>query len=174
MLIEALCEYSDLATSSHPQLPEILAIITGKGPQRSSYLEEIKSLKREGKLEMITIESAWFSLADYAALLGSADLGISLHTSSSGVDLPMKVVDMFGVGLPVVGWDRFDAWPELVTEGVNGKGFGSAHQLADILVGLLGGEDETLGRLREGAQKESRRRWDDEWNPIAGRLFQLV
>lgn len=174
VLIDALCAYSDLATSSHPQLPEILAIITGKGPQKAHYLSKIASLKGEGKLEMVNIKTAWLIPEDYASLLASADLGVSLHTSSSGVDLPMKVVDMFGVGLPVTGWDRFEAWRELVTEGVSGTGFGSSQGLVDRLVELFGGDGKTLERLRVGAMEQSKRRWDDEWDPVAGKLFGLV
>lgn len=172
VLIDALCRYSELALSSRTHLPKILAVITGKGPQREMYLRRIADLEREGKLVKVTIRTAWLSTSDYAKLLASASLGVSLHTSSSGVDLPMKVVDMFGAGLPVVGWDRFEAWPELVTEGVNGRGFGSAAELAEQLVDLFGNPDK-LEKLRAGARAEGARRWDDEWNPIAGKLFAL-
>ncbi|CAG8284251.1 unnamed protein product [Penicillium salamii] len=173
VLIDALVRYSELATTTHNHLPEILAIITGKGPQKEMYMDQIAALEKSGKLQKVTIRTAWLSVHDYARLLASSSLGVSLHTSSSGVDLPMKVVDMFGAGLPVVGWDRFRAWPELVTEGVNGLGFGSSVQLAEHLQELFGDNDR-LECLRQGAQKESCRRWDDEWNPIAGTLFGLT
>ncbi|GLA27510.1 chitobiosyldiphosphodolichol beta-mannosyltransferase [Aspergillus phoenicis ATCC 13157] len=173
LLIEALCRYSDLAEASNPDLPSILAIITGKGPQREMYLKQIADLEKNGKLQKATIRTAWLSMEDYARLLASASLGVSLHTSSSGVDLPMKVVDMFGAGLPVVGWNRFEAWPELVTEGRNGRGFGSSDELVEHLVELFGNQ-KALEELRTGAREESSRRWDDEWNPVAGKLLGLV
>ncbi|KAJ5308593.1 hypothetical protein N7508_003972 [Penicillium antarcticum] len=173
VLIDALLRYSELATTTQPHLPEVLAIITGKGPQKDMYLEQIALLEKSGKLQKVTIRTAWLSVPDYAKLLASASLGVSLHTSSSGVDLPMKVVDMFGAGLPVVGWDRFKAWPELVTEGVNGLGFGSSEELAEHLIELFGNSSR-LETLRQGAQKESSRCWDDEWDPIAAPLLGLT
>ena len=173
LLIEALCRYSDIASTSKPKLPHVLAIITGKGPQRETYMRQISDLEKSGKLKQVIIKTAWLSTDDYARLLASASLGVSLHTSSSGVDLPMKVVDMFGAGLPVVGWSRFEAWPELVTEGLNGMGFGSSDELAQQLVSLFG-DSEKLEKLRDGARAESNRRWDDEWDPIAGKLLGLV
>ncbi|KAI9710609.1 MAG: hypothetical protein M1812_007373 [Candelaria pacifica] len=171
LLLDALANYSEMATTTHPHLPEILVIITGKGPQKDHYLARIAELENADKLEMVTILTAWLNAEDYASLLGAADLGVSLHTSSSGVDLPMKVVDMFGTGLPVVGWDTFEAWPELVKEGVNGMGFGSKEQLQSLLVELFEGDGKKLRRLREGALLEGNHRWDAEWEPKAGKLF---
>jgi len=173
ILLSALIEYSTII-SIGSQFPSLLVIITGKGPQKQHYLSQISSLEAEGKLRGIQIKTAWLSMDDYASLLSSADLGVSLHTSSSGVDLPMKVVDMFGTGLPVLGWSRFEAWPELVTEDVNGKGFGSAEELCRLLVQFFENGGAKLSTLKEGAMKETRRRWDDEWDPVMGKLLEFV
>lgn len=173
LLLDALVEYSRLAMHSHPHLPRLLAIVTGKGPQKAGFRDKIQQLEAEDKLEMAVIKTAWLSFEDYTLLLGAADLGISLHMSSSGVDLPMKVVDMFGAGLPVVGWSNFESWAELVVEGVNGRGFQSAVHLEAILVDLFGNDNAQLQTLRAGAINERTRKWDDEWDPLAGKLIGL-
>ena len=174
LLLDALCRYSAMATSSHPQLPEVLIVITGKGPLKDSFIQKVKEMEDQGKLEMVTFTMAWLSVSDYASLLACADVGVSLHTSSSGVDLPMKVLDMFGAGLPVIGWDQYEAWPELVTEGVNGRGFGNVDGLVNSLVELFSHDGQELERLRNGARREGRRRWDDEWDPVLGKLLGLT
>ncbi|EKG21209.1 hypothetical protein MPH_01472 [Macrophomina phaseolina MS6] len=168
ILLDALAEYSAAAVAK--DLPTILAVITGKGPQKDYYLSRITAMESEKKLKRVRIRTAWLSMEDYASLLSYADLGVSLHMSSSGVDLPMKVVDMFGAGLPVVGWSQFEAWPELVKEDFNGKGFGSSAELTQLLLDLFTREEE-LAKLRAGALKECDRRWDDEWNEKAGKIF---
>lgn len=170
ILLDALSAYSAEVTKKS-YLPKIVAIITGKGPQKAKYLEQIRTLNEEKKLLNVDILTAWLTPADYALLLASADLGVSLHTSSSGVDLPMKVVDMFGAGLPVVGWGKFEAWPELVKEDINGKGFDSPQQLTNQLVELFGKNDKVLKKLKEGALKESEYRWDDQWKKVGPKFF---
>jgi len=173
ILLSALIEYSTIF-SKGSQTPSLLVIITGKGPQKQHYLSQISSLEAEGKLRGVQIKTAWLSMDDYASLLGSADLGVSLHTSSSGVDLPMKVVDMFGTGLPVVGWSKFEAWPELVAEDVNGKGFSSAEELCRLLVQLFENDSAKLSKLKGGAMNETTTRWNDEWDPVMGKLLEFV
>lgn len=173
LLLSALCSYG--STPQSPKtLPPILAIITGKGPQKFFYLDQIASLSESNKLSNITISTAWLSAEDYATLLACADLGVCLHKSSSGVDLPMKVVDMFGAGLPVVGYGDYESWGELVREGVNGRGFVTARDLTKVLEELLGDrEGADLKTLRRGAVEEGSRRWDEEWDGVAGRLLGL-
>ena len=173
ILLHALCDYSAAAVSTHPQLPELLVIITGKGPRKDPYLQLIDRYKKEDRLEMVDIKTAWLSFDDYASLLSSADLGVSLHTSSSGVDLPMKVVDMFGAGLPVVGYNDFEAWSELVKEGINGKGFTDEKELSSLLINLFDPSDNTLDCLRQGAVLESNIRWENTWNKVLAPEFGL-
>ncbi|KAI2620804.1 glycosyltransferase family 33 protein [Xylaria nigripes] len=170
LLLEALVSYAQ-AETVHVR-PPIIAIITGKGPQKPFYEQQVKDLQMTGRLPNIRILTAWLSIDDYASLLRCADLGVCLHKSSSGVDLPMKVVDMFGSGLPVAAYSGYESFGELVKEGVNGCGFETADQLAAIFVRLFstGGEDELL-TLRRGAKKESELRWDEEWDRVLGRIF---
>lgn len=104
-------------------------IVTGKGPDREKYMREVEKLQSgrsgsESGWKWVKCISMWLDPEDYPLLLGvsvslhglqtaiyrsfqtgSADLGISLHSSSSALDLPMKVVDMFGCGLPVCALD---------------------------------------------------------------------
>ena len=169
LLLDALVIVAAKTTSN---TPHILAVITGKGPQQAYYLARIRDLQSQLQ-GRVTVVTAWLSAEDYPLLLGTADLGVSLHKSSSGVDLPMKVVDMLGCGLPVVGWSKFESWGELVREGENGKGFGCAEELAKILEDLFRPGDSQLELLREGAVQEGKRRWDEEWMPVAGKLLGL-
>ena len=77
---------------------------------------------------------------DYPRLVGSCDLGISLHYSSSGFDLPMKVVDMFSAQLPCLAIGGYESVRELVKDegaGKYGMIFNSEEELADQICKVL-------------------------------------
>ncbi|KAJ3527074.1 hypothetical protein NM688_g8177 [Phlebia brevispora] len=126
--------------SARPDRPALL--VSRKGPDREKYMRQVEQLQRgsEGRRgwEYVRCVSMWLKAADYPLMLGSADVGISLHLSSSGLDLPMKVVDMFGCGLPVCA-RNFACLDELVKDGINGLVFEDAEQLSKQLVSLLTG-----------------------------------
>ncbi|KAG5646867.1 hypothetical protein DXG03_001943 [Asterophora parasitica] len=122
------------------KLPRLLVIITGKGPDREKYMKRVEQLQKEW--DWVRCVSLWLEAEDYPVLLGSADLGVSLHSSSSALDLPMKVVDMFGCGLPVCALD-FGCLHELVKDSVNGRVFKTSAQLAVQLEDLLAGFPHT-------------------------------
>jgi len=167
VLLESLKHYNDILNKSSSefietnQLPELYVVITGKGPLKESYEKEIQSLN----MKHVTIKTVWLVMEDYPKLLGSADLGVCLHTSSSGLDLPMKVIDMFGCGLPVCAYN-FECLDELVKHGQNGLCFDNSDELSKQFVTLLKKfpNNEKLSNMRENVKEFQKRSWQDNWN----------
>ncbi|XP_074372881.1 UDP-glycosyltransferase TURAN-like isoform X1 [Apium graveolens] len=153
--------------------PRLLFIITGKGPEKQKYEGKLRKLK----LKRVAFRTMWLSAEDYPLLLGSADLGVCLHTSSSGLDLPMKVVDMFGCGLPVCAVS-YSCIKELVKAEKNGLLFSSSSELADELMMLFKGfpdECDALKLLKRGVQEtRSSVSWETEWEANAMPLIAKV
>ncbi len=69
-------------------LPALLVVVTGRGPLLGEYQAKLRRLA----LRRCAFRTAWLTPGDYPLLLGTADVGVCLHTSSSGLDLPMKVM----------------------------------------------------------------------------------
>jgi beta-1,4-mannosyltransferase len=102
LLLDALDLYEEKCSKSK-HLPDVICFITGKGPQKEFYSNQIQN-----KIwRHVTVILPWLEAEDYPRLLAACDLGICLHTSSSKLDLPMKIVDMFGCALPVCAINYF-------------------------------------------------------------------
>uniref|UniRef100_A0A1A8CBZ6 Chitobiosyldiphosphodolichol beta-mannosyltransferase n=1 Tax=Nothobranchius kadleci TaxID=1051664 RepID=A0A1A8CBZ6_NOTKA len=161
ILLKALEEYEGYIRGGS-LLPSLVCVITGKGPQKEHYRKLIDSLH----LDHVKICTPWLEAEDYPLLLGSSDLGVCLHKSSSGLDLPMKVVDMFGCCLPVCAIS-FNSLPELVKHDENGLIFRDSAELAEQLKSLLSGFpslDGKLGAFRAKLCSSRDQCWDDNWD----------
>ncbi|XP_069037136.1 chitobiosyldiphosphodolichol beta-mannosyltransferase isoform X2 [Lepisosteus oculatus] len=160
VLLKALEEYEGFIKDG-ATLPSLVCVITGKGPQKQYYKNLIEGMH----FKHVQICTPWLEAEDYPVLLGSADLGVCLHKSSSGLDLPMKVVDMFGCCLPVCAI-RFQCLHELVKQGENGLIFQDSQELAEQLKMLLAdfpGVQGMLGTFRRTLRDCGLQRWDESW-----------
>lgn len=148
--------------------PTVAIVVSGDGPRRAAYERRFAALA----LARVLLRTAWLPADDYPRLLAVADLGLCLHRSASGLDLPMKVLDCFGAGLPVVALDYGPCLRELVRDAENGLLFRDAAELADALHRLLSPTPgPLLARLREGVAREATVRWSDAWTAIARPLI---
>lgn len=162
VLLNALEAYETACREGTSRLPDLVCVITGKGPEKAYYSRLIE----EKKWRYVTVVMPWLEAEDYPTMLASADLGVCLHTSSSGLDLPMKVVDMFGVGLPVCALN-FPALPELVQHGKNGLVFEDSEELARHIIKWFEGFPEGGERRRrefvENIKSFQAVRWGPYW-----------
>ncbi len=140
-------------------------LITGDGEHRAEYERRFSSLH----LRHVEIRTDWFSPDDYPRALASADLGVSLHRSASGVDLAAKVPEMLACGLPVCALDYGPAVREQINEGEDGFLYSNASQLAAMIGSLCGTWPlaPALDRLRHSIRATPRPRWEEEWNRSA-------
>lgn len=155
--------FADSSVNS-AELRKVLFLITGRGPMRDAFMEKVK--KAEWKI--FDVKSIWLDSDDYPKWLNWVDLGVSLHYSSSGIDLPMKVVDMFSACLPVAAV-YYPTISELVQEEENGFLFKNEEELAKLLKNVIEdwsfkGYHEKLKMYRSNWSKElSNNDWVSQW-----------
>ncbi len=151
--------------------PALLILLTGSGAGRERFEQ---SLARSG-IEGIAVHTLWVSTRAYPRLLAIADLGLCLHRSSSGLDLPMKIADMWGAGIPVCAFDYGQTLREVLVENENGVLFNDAGQLADRLCGLFTPEGAVAPSLRLLGEKFARRDsedWGSRWRRLVPPLLE--
>jgi beta-1,4-mannosyltransferase len=106
VVIDAVLQMEDRirgweATGQARRFPDLVILVTGDGARRAEFERRFAGLPAR----RIQLRTRWLDPEDYPRIVGSADVGLCLHRSSSGVDIPMKVVDLFGAGVPVCALD---------------------------------------------------------------------
>ena len=172
MFVDALEIYNLSAErgSDTNELPPIVAMITGRGPQRHAFEQRVA----RNRLPWVDIRTAWLDADEYPRVLAAADLGMCFHTSASGMDLPMKITDMFGAGIPVCAYDYGACLRELVRPGVNGVLFRTADECRLRLETLLRGfprPNSALQHLNEGVRRSAESTWAEGWTVDARRAL---
>jgi beta-1,4-mannosyltransferase len=167
VVIDAVVQIEDRirgweAGGASRRFPDLVILVTGDGARRAEFERRFAGLPAR----RVQLRTRWLDPEDYPRIVGSADLGLCLHRSSSGVDIPMKVVDLFGAGVPVCALDYGACLAERVRHGDNGLLFSTARQLADVLFDLFEAfptGSPLLDRLRAGSRRAAPSTWEDGW-----------
>jgi beta-1,4-mannosyltransferase len=86
--------------------------LTGDGPLLPKLAPRIEQLRSAGH----AIHTGFLPTDEYWELISRAALGISMHASSSALDLAMKVVDLHSAQVPVIAFDYAPVVREQVPE----------------------------------------------------------
>lgn len=167
LVVEALEDLNQKLVSQGDDYtgPGVHLVVTGKGPLKAQFEEKFEQCNQN--LKYVHIETMWLEIEDYPKLVGSADLGVCLHYSSSGVDLPMKVVDMFSARLGCLAIN-YKSISELVKDGQNGQIFIDKQQLCEQLYDVLSefkdGKSIKLEQWRKNLDNNfCQQKWGEHW-----------
>jgi beta-1,4-mannosyltransferase len=166
LLLEALERAERTLSRSGAPDSTLAVILTGRGPVRESF--EARAARRHFKA--IAVRTLWLEPADYPLLIGMADLGLCLHQSSSGLDLPMKLADLRGAGVPAAVYDYAPVLGEVMTPGQEGVTFRDPGDLAALFVTVANqsmAHDSTLAKSRAWLAQHPPERWDAQWDLAA-------
>lgn len=130
----------------------LIFVLTGSGPMKQHY----SSIFRALNLSKISFVILWFEAGDYPKMVACCDYGISLHNSTSGVDLPIKALDYMACDVPCIAYEYTKTIKELVVSKKNGLLFKTASDLADILEQVANKEGKFAWEFPKG-------NWTTEW-----------
>jgi beta-1,4-mannosyltransferase len=150
--------------------PDVLVLLTGRGAGRAGF--EARAAALAGR--RFHLRTAWLEPDDYPRVLAAADLGLCLHRSASRLDLPMKIADMHGAGLPVCALDYGPCLDEMLRHDDTGLRFADAETLAHQWVALLAtfpGATPELDRLRANVHKARGVTWRQGWEAEAREIL---
>ena len=166
LVISAADQLEDLWRDDGPA-DGLVIVISGDGAGREAFEQRLRARSPR----RVRIVTTWVSADEYPALVASADAGLSLHRSSSGLDLPMKICDLLGASLPVCALDYGTTLRELVAPDQNAILFQDARGLASCLDRLFRAwpvRSAEWSRLQAGAAATAARpRWMDGWQQEA-------
>jgi len=170
LLLEAL-ERTDRALGADQAAaagsPTALAVLmTGRGVMRPEFEKRVarRNFKR------VAVRTIWLEPGDYPVLVGIADAGLCLHQSSSGLDLPMKLADFRGAGIPACAYDYAPVLTEVLTPGHEGATFRDPGELAALLLALARGDLASVPKFasaRSWLIANPVERWEQHWASVA-------
>ena len=125
--------------------------------------------------DYVYIEPKWLEIDEYPKMVGSCDIGICMHMSSSNYDLPMKVVDMFSCKVPCFAYD-YPTINELVITEESGSDkptgctFKTEKDLLNLFLEHFGdGLEESISKLdvyRKNLEKFVGETWEEHWKDV--------
>jgi beta-1,4-mannosyltransferase len=149
---------------------QLMVLITGRGALRAEVEQRLSHLS----WRRVILRTAFFDPADYRELLRAAHMGFSLHRSSSGVDLPMKIIDLFGARTPALVLDYGPCLREQIQPGRTALTFLDSHEFALRMDELLQGfpdHPRLLERMQREIEMAASETWGEAWRRDAAPVF---